>query len=185
MPLPVATVSRIATYSEWLRVEAHDPYRHDYTGIYAQFAINEANQDHEALMNRFMSNSRAPQFVLAVAWERGQPRIHLLSRPARYQPMFGAGTTRWDNQIFATKGDIIDQQIITVQLLPDAMEALRPVTVPTLGHLLDTHAQDPAVEMFGPYIQGDPDTEEVTVRRMVFIPNSYAAMLLSSKGYTP
>jgi hypothetical protein len=54
--------------------------------------------------------------------------------------MFGGGATRWDNQIFATKGDILDQQIITVQLLPEAMEALNQVTVPTLQHMMDAQA---------------------------------------------
>jgi hypothetical protein len=57
---PVPAFPRLATYYELQRVDAHDPYRSDYTGIYAQFAINQANQNNEALMNRFMSSRRAP-----------------------------------------------------------------------------------------------------------------------------
>jgi len=50
--------------------------------------------------------------------------------------------------------------------------------VPTADNLDQLLAADPNAEMVGPFAAGDADTEQLTVRFAVFVPNRHMAMLL-------
>jgi hypothetical protein len=99
-------------------------------------------------------------------------------RVTPYQPSL-VGASPFDNVAYSFLGDVRNGQTPHTIVWDDTYFNRAPaVQVPTAANLDQLLAANPAAELVGPFAAGDADTESLTVRNVVFIPNRYMAMLL-------
>jgi hypothetical protein len=87
--------------------------------------------------------------------------------------------TPFDDIAYAFWGDIRNGQSPHTVVWDDAYFARNAaVQVPTAANMDQLLAADPALELVGPFAAGDQDTESLTVRNSVYIPNLHMTMSL-------
>jgi hypothetical protein len=100
-------------------------------------------------------------------------------RVARYQPSLVAATP-FDDVACAFLGDARNGQAPHTAVWDDAYFARNAaVQVPTAANMDQLLAADPVLELVGPFAAGDQDTEVLTVRNSVYVPNRHMTMSLS------
>ena len=89
----------------------------------------------------------------------------------------------WDDSTFAFSGDICNGQMSTVTWDRRLYEpaSLNAITVGTDTLIEDAFAVDANVQMVGPFNDGDPGTENVRVRRSIYLPPMFVSLMLEDE----
>jgi hypothetical protein len=169
-------------YRDWYTDNARDPFIGNYAAMYANYDL--AHGPHAVRTQIYPNgNSGVPiSHLLSVRTANdpanGPGTIQGYHRVTRYQPSL-VGQSPFDNIAYAFLGDVRNGQAPHTVIWDDAcFNRAVAVQTPTAANLDQLLAADPAAELVGPFAAGDADTESVTVRNAVFIPNRYMAILL-------
>lgn len=177
----VPTVQQYS-YVDYCNDANNDPYRHlpnGYTSVLAPFNIdiNNANQNltPAAVQNLVLSAQGAMPLLLL----HGN-LVHVYLQPTMFHARLGLPATEWDNCMFITKGDLINNHPITANWSSDFFHQIpNQVLVPTVNTITNAFAADPTTTNFGPYADGDNGIEIVKARRTCFCPAYLAALILT------
>jgi hypothetical protein len=144
-----------------------------------------------ARLLRFLSTSDDTAKVLVyVSGTADAPRVGVLHGLFRFLPSM-TGQTPWDGQIYALHDDIVDDsRAVTPLSTPGAIfNKATAVHVPTLGTMTAVWAAHntatPNVSCLDTIAAGDPQTESVTTRYYMGVPNQYVALVMANVSRTP
>jgi hypothetical protein len=95
--------------------------------------------------------------------------------------MVGMPPHQWDNRAFAFKGDLVQGQLPSVDFGSDYLHQIPgQQTVPTSDALTQLLAGDPALDMVGPFANGEAGTELIRTRRCIYVPPRYVTLFLET-----
>ena len=178
-PLPVGAT---ASYVDYLHDASHDPYRElpgGYTEIMEVFNIdlnNQAVATPAVVQSLVLSAEGAMPLLLLHGG-----MIHTYMQPSLFRRRIGLPQTQWDNCVFLTKGNLINNQAVTANWLTEYFHQVpQQHRVPTLATIQTSFLADPGLETLGPYADGEAGTELVRTRRTCFCPSSYAALIVEA-----
>jgi len=107
-------------------------------------------------------------------------RLHIFLQLAKYTVRMGLPPTPWDDQRFAQKGELYHNQAQTVTWLPDYFNQVRTQLLVATPNAIDTAlAGDPNAASFGPFVDGDANTEVIRYRRTCYVPPCYVPLFLA------
>jgi hypothetical protein len=92
-------------------------------------------------------------------------------------------TTPWDDRSFAFLGDIVRGLIMTVMFPEDAFDEVTTRTR-TIDYMVQHQEKLIDATFFPMATPQDEQSEEVTTRKLMFLPAVYVPLLINSRGYT-
>jgi hypothetical protein len=180
------------TYRAFYDDPVNDPYRGQYTAIMDEYRVplDGLNvQQPQALAQRaYQSAAQGTPIsfvILASASVIVAPndigRLFLLHRVAKFHAVVGMPPHQWDNRAFAFKGDLVQGQLPSVDFGSDYLHQIPgQQTVPTSDALTQLLAGDPALDMVGPFANGEAGTELIRTRRCIYVPPRYVTLFLET-----
>lgn len=183
LPVPAQINCR---YSDYFADPANDPFKGSYANLLAPYHIDvgQAGIPTRDQVDDFVLAAQTQKIVLPFALMLPDGLIHCYHSVGKFPARPGLPATPWDNQRFATKGELYRNQAAICKwslayhdLLPQTRVA-DPATIDT------ALAGDPTINHLGPYANTDADTSIVITRRAMVVPPSYAPLLLA-KPLTP
>ena len=189
-PQTIATTNtmQVSTYAQWYSESSNDPHRDNYTPVLQAFAAGAGvniNVQPAELLEQVLGNTQGAQAFVVLATTMNGNRVFVIHRLSHYLQQLGGLGTPWDGLVFATKGDITHGMVHIVQFPVEAFHQTVDVTVATVQAVTDALTQAPLVQHLGPHAVGDPDTELVRTRNVMYLPARYASLLMASQGVTP
>ena len=183
-------------YRDFYNDAANDPFQGEYTVVILEFGLEPHNMTHVApatlltqLSGQVMQGSCNLVLVhvgnTANADDAGL--IELYHNVAQYSRGLGMPTTQWDSRCFATKGDIVPpmNHYLTTEFDCQLFyQVASQVRRPTLDVAANAFIVDPALQLLGPYNNGDAGTTVLKVRRSQILPPRYGHYFLDG-GKTP
>jgi hypothetical protein len=140
---------------------------------------------------QFLSTSDNTAKVLVyVTGTVDAPRVGVLHGLFQFLPSM-TGPTPWDGQVFALHDNIVDaSRAVTPLSIPGAIlnktTAVHVPTIATMGAVWAAHiGATPDVSCLEDITAGDPNTEPVTTRNYMGVPNQYAELVMSKPSRTP
>ncbi len=134
------------------------------------------NQVHQGQLNLFLLH------IVGVPGDPDDPGvIRLHSNVARFDQVLGAPPTQWDGEAFATSGDVIEGQHLTVHWDAGYFNQTTQVRRPSAAAAAVEFAGDPARHLAGPYGAADADSEPRRVRHAQLVPFQYARYFLTDR----
>ena len=176
LPLP-PTCSYATLYADASR----DPYTTTgYTGLLQPFDCSIATSPSPAEVAKSivdLGSHNIPHAILLLH----DGKIHLYHRLSTYRTPFGLPPSPWDNQMFATKDDLVNNQAITVKIRSSYFHRSNPqqIRVATAAETNNALAADANAGSLGPFQNTDAGTEVVQVRVCVAVPPPYIAMFIN------
>ena len=177
----VPAVGAPCSYVDYLNDAANDPYRtlaNGYSDVLAPFAIDTQNG----------ANNMTPATVqsLVLGAEGAVPLllmhdnlIHVYLQPTLFQQRLGLPATQWDNNLFVSKGDLVNNHPITANWSTNYFHQINAsVVAPTVDTIRNAYAADPQRNNLGPYQVGDAGTETIRTRYTCFCPAPLAALIV-------
>jgi hypothetical protein len=165
-------------YRDWYSDNTRDPFVGHYAAMYANYELANAPQVVRTRIYPNGNNGVPIGHLLLVAQPNAATIIQGYHRVTRYEPSL-VGTSPFDDVAYAFLGDIRNGQTPHTVVWDDTyFNRVAAVQVPTAANLDQLLAADPAAQLVGPFAAGTADTEAVTVRTSVFLPNRYMSMLL-------
>lgn len=186
-PNVVPAVAAPCSYVDYLNDAANDPYRalaNGYNDVLAPFAIDVQNA----------GNNMAPATVqsLVLGAEGAVPlllmhdgMIHVYLQPTLFKQRLGLPATRWDNSIFVSKGDLVNNHPITANWSSHYFHQIpAAVVAPSVDTIKNAYAANPELQQLGPYQAGAEGTETIRTRYTCFCPAPLAALIVG-EAVTP
>ena len=182
---PVTYLSRYLNH-------AHDPFAGQYASVYAHYSVPAVNALTPAELRAKIYASSASGVPIAHAllvwpYPNGPDdpgTIQGFHRLVRYEAGL-AHPTPFDNIGYAFMGDLIDGQApISIVWHDEYFNRVANVQVPTAAEMDTLIAGDLNAPQFGPFNNGDPNTETVTTRYCMFIPDRIMGLFLG-RSWTP
>jgi hypothetical protein len=140
---------------------------------------------------RFLTTSDDTAKVLVyVTGTVDAPRVGVVHGLFRFLPSM-TGPTPWDGQVYALHDDIVDaSRAVTPLVIPGAIfnktATVHVPTVATMGPVWAAHvAATPDVACLEDITAGDPNTEPITTRNYMGVPNQYVELVMSKPSRTP
>jgi len=186
---PQVSAGEVRTIRELLLSPSRDPFQGDYARIMQRFAAvargGEPIVDATVLYHQVTTalQNTLQAYLLCAVTQRG-PRIYCIHSPTVYQPAFDETITLWDDQVFAFLGEPIQGISTLLQFPPNAFNVVNPWTKTAPEFM----AYQEEFNEYGvmPVVQDHDNTVTLTFTRLLmYIPGKYAALLLSSRGFTP
>ncbi len=173
------------TYLEKYLDPATDPFVGNYINLYNEYAVG--NTQPAALRTAVYRDGNVGTLLHglvhvrdALAGPDDPGTILALHRLTRHDPRLGQVPQPYDNLGLAFFGDLVNGQLPTTVVIPDSwFNQTTQVQAPTVGHLAQLLAAQPGAEAFGPYQAGQADITPVVTRKIILVPNKYAAPFLS------
>ena len=138
----------------------------------------------QALASRVFQSEENPQAYLLLCTDGPNDQIGRLKcfhRVAKFSSRMGHAPSQWDDRVFAFHGDLVGQQITTIEWPVNAFhQGPSIVRVPTLDVLDQFLAANPNDDLIGPFQNNDAGTELVKVRRSMYVPPAYVHLLLAT-----
>ena len=108
-------------------------------------------------------------------------KVHIFLQLAKYaSSRMGLPANPWDDQLFAQKGGLHQNQVQTVTWLPEYFNQLRAQLRVAAPPAIDTAlAGDPNAEFLGPFVDTDADTELIRYRHTCYVPPCYIPLFLT------
>jgi hypothetical protein len=142
-------------------------------------------------LNQFLSSSDDTAKVLVyLGGTVAAPRVLSIHGLFKFAPSL-AGASQWDDDVFGLHDDVAtNHRSVTPLALPTGvLNRTAAIHVPVLASMdaAWTAAVTAAAATvgLGPYVAGDVDTEPVTTRFGMGIPNQYVELVLSNQNCTP
>jgi hypothetical protein len=164
-----------------------EPFSANHGEVLSRFdATGNSSQTGEVLLRTTLGNPFIPTAYLCWATLNNaqQPRVYVIHLVSKFHPSLVLRVTPWDNRIFCFLGDIIQGMIATVAIPTTAFD-LSPETWTYNEATLITELPNRPQDNFFPYMAPNTaNTEELRTWLLMYLPGKYAALLLSSRGYT-
>ena len=80
----------------------------------------------------------------------------------------GGAVMPWDNQIFATLGDVHRTLMPIIEFPQDAFHQTNIVVVPMDQGMKDMLTQDPVIPFVGPFAAGTADTQAICTPNLMY-----------------
>jgi hypothetical protein len=189
-PVVVPNVAIIRTYSQLFTDALNDPYNREYADIMAVFrTTNNPTGGADLLVQTAQSDVHsAGNFIgmfEAEGFECG--RSIMISCIHRYPAALGRPTV-WDGRNFAFADDVIDGDIMTVHVPPEAFNLTRgaistnvPATIERVDELL---IENPDDQLLGPFLAADANIRQTRTRVFAFVPPRYVP-IVAARRLTP
>ena len=88
----------------------------------------------------------------------------------RYDARISCFAYPWDDKAFGTRGNVVMGSVSCFRWLPEYMRQTSTVVALTSGTMDSALAGDVDAPLFGPYVVGDAECEQVKTRYAVYIP---------------
>ena len=105
-------------------------------------------------------------------------RLGLVHSISRYDARIGRPASPWDDEAFGTRGDVVMGSVSCAFWLPAYMRQTRTVVALMAGAMDSVLAGDVGAPLFGPYVVGDVECEQVNTRYDVYVPPTFFGHLL-------
>jgi len=185
LELPAAPATpRYRTYQELYGDATIDPYQGNYARIMSRFDIDEnPGVTYLMLYEQAVGAGLIPQAFICCSNQRQSTRIYCVHMASKFVSALDGTTTPWDGLGFATLGDVTQANVTTIHL-PDTIFRPRMNTrVKTLAYF-EEHLDELGAYGLAPPEADEDETELVSTRQIMFLPNKYAALLMQPAGYT-
>lgn len=172
------------------------PFGGNYAGIYAEWATPDGAAPPNTpveLRSKLYSNAMGIQGIAMAHVLLVRPNtagaddpglIQGYHRLCKYTPMIGE-TTSLDNSGYAFLGDVYGGNAPASVVMDNDLFNRCTSVIVKVPLATDQHfAAHPNDDLMGPYDAAEPDTETVTTRFAMFIPNKYLTMVME-QGLTP
>ena len=178
-PVPAVLPQEIRTYAQLYASQAPTFYPDGYGALMAHFdPTNPVTA--AALLDRVAGNSNIPQGYLQVCTPtEGKPRVFCLHRPSRFFPDITGVPSEWDNQCFASIGDVTDNVITMTYLPANAFELTDEVNVYSAFDCAQFLTTDTDAHLLPPPLV---DGTLLKCRRMMALPAHYLPLFMDSAG---
>jgi hypothetical protein len=171
------------TFTSYYMERAQAPEYRDYQRILDHFDPDvNGVVSHVYLLEQAVSSGPIPQAYLCCAERQQQTKIFCIHLPSKYARALNGDTTSWDGQCFVYLGEITQGVVTTIQLPDNAFRTISNVYAKTSDYMATPLNE--LTEYGFPGRDGDPDVNQVTTRRIMYLPPRYAHLLLSPAGYT-
>jgi hypothetical protein len=187
----MAAANPPTTYAQ-LYQHGPDLLQGQYSNFLAPFDPESGIQP-AALRDVVIRAEQAVPKVYAYIVALPNPTVRIISRVTHVNATLGMQSPL-DNETYAFASDIGPGNQVAVVYFPtgqagavvtDAPFTIGPLTtVPTLDHMGPAFTTAAGADCVGPYNLGDPNTEQIRARRLVPIPQRYAARVLG-RDFTP
>jgi hypothetical protein len=167
---PLGTPIAPNTYHEKYMDPATDPFAGNYLNLYNEYAVgNTPPAWLRTSVNRDGNVGTLLHGLVHVRDAQAGPNdpatIVALHRLSRNDPRLGQVPQPYDNLGLAFFGDIVNGQLPTTVVIPDAwFTQTAQVQAPTVGHMAQLLAAQPGSEAFGPYLAGHADVTPAVTR---------------------
>ena len=180
LPMPAPAMHSYINYCNDASNNPYSTLANGYADVLDPFDIDIANANNNLtpneVQNLVLAGTGAVPLLLL---HDGKVNVYL--QVSRFDRRLGLPRTPWDDQMFATKGDLHRNQAVTANWLPEYFHQIAAqVNAPSIVTIQNSFAGDPNLEAMGPYANGDAGTEVIRVRRSVYCPAPYAALLLAA-----
>ena len=183
MPIPQPLPS---TYLAKYLDPAYDQFAGSYVNLYNEVAVG-ANVP-ATLRNAIYRDGNAGDLLHALVHVREPAAdpddpgtIIAYHRLTRKDARLGHQALPYDGMGIAFFGDMVGGQVPYSVVVPDTMfNQTGIVQAPTPGRLTQLINTDPAAELFGPFLAGDPDVLPVVTRQLIIVPNKYVTPFLTT-----
>jgi hypothetical protein len=183
-----STVTRYKAYLERYNDESLDPFQGDYSLVMASFRASvgrEPNAKSSQLFEQVFTTTEVQPhiYLMLTQAEGGQPIISVLHRPYRHVGPMGSQTGKLD---IAFMGDMRGFLPPTVVYFPeDGFGHSGNLLVPKPETLDQAFADDPDLQLLGPYDEDDAGTEVIATRAIMYLPSLYAPIALANPTMSP
>jgi hypothetical protein len=184
----------LASYQTRYNDAALDPFQGEYTASFGPYAISEDpvifHETARSLHDRVLASSSqglpSGFLLLHEAPEQDSGSIiRMYHKVFSFSARLGLPATAWDGRSFAFHGDVVRNQISTVNWGERYYFALlEPIFVPTVATIDQALASDCTIEHFGPLTAESPSVEAARSRMTVVVPPKYMHIFLGG-GLTP
>jgi hypothetical protein len=120
------------------------------------------------LLEQAVSSGPIPQAYLCCAERQQQTKIFCIHLPSKYARALNGDTTSWDGQCFVYLGEITQGVVTTIQLPDNAFRTISNVYAKTSDYMATPLNE--LTEYGFPGRDGDPDVNQVTTRRIIYLP---------------
>lgn len=188
-PLNVPTVRHYTFQADLFGDPSKDPWNGQYQNLLAPFDIdintNAVNVTPATVRDRLTNSTNNLEPLALLLIHDNAASVYLL--PLRMTSTLGTQyPAPIDGNMFALDGDLYRNCPLVVQL-PDTLFNLitNQVRVPEVGHIIAQLAADATIQRFGPYNNGDADTEVLRTRSVVTIPFPYVQLFMAAERMSP
>jgi hypothetical protein len=184
-PANGADAEQHRTFAQFFNDELKDPCRRQYTRMMERFdAAGVGAPNSDSLLRQVVNqvDTTAQAYFLSSYTSQG-PRIFCVHLPRIYCSALDGTPTRWDDKSFAFLGEVLQGLISIVEFPTNAFETVT-LQARTADYILQ-HLDD--LDPVFPPAQPDPadaTLQEVTTRRMMYLPAVYVPLFLSAAGYS-
>jgi hypothetical protein len=154
-----------------------DPYDGDYTMLLAPFGPKSQQALADLRDSIFATNRSTPHVFLYLTEDAGVPVMCTLHYPMQYAASLGI-ITPWDNHRVAFTTDISSGIITTMGWPASAFNRTAAIQVPTIANMDGALTATAGADCADPFIDGDPDVEEIRTHFLMLVPPIYAHVML-------
>jgi hypothetical protein len=151
-PIPGLLPPEICTYADCYASQAPSAFPDGYGQYTAHFA-HDSPSTAAALLTHIAGNTNTPQGYLQICTPTdGYPRVYCLFLLSRFFPDLAGPPTEWDNQYFASLGDVTDNIITMTYFSPTAFDPTNPVPIYSAFDCAQLLTADPDAQLLPPPI---------------------------------
>ena len=182
------TVTRYSSYFERYNDEVLDPFHGDYADVMATFRASvgrEPNARSSQLYKQVFTTTEVQPhvYLMLTQHEGGDAVISVLHHPYRHVAPMGSTVGKLD---VAFMGDMRGLLPPTVVYFPEeGFGHTGNLLVPKPETLDQAFAGDPNLLAVGPYETGEPGTDTVATRPIIYLLPKYAPIALANPTMTP
>lgn len=135
------------------------------------------NTDTNIIKDRLATSGAQRQFIAATIVSKNKSRLYIC--PHRWDEGLIGTNPDLNNKFFAFEGELVANSGHTVELDTSLFSLFNnQVAVPTVNFITTAIANDPDLQMLGPYNTADAHTEPVKTRKIVPVPHAIAGLWL-------
>ena len=180
----VPTAASDCQFSTLFSDTSKDSFHGNYTNLYADFNLDlatTANNTDPAVIRNYVAAAGTQHRLLAFG-VFSDGKMHCYLCPTRMERSLGAAASTLDGKMYAFDGDLFSNQGMNVTI-DDALFNMQAnqIRIPTITTVQDALAQDPLVNIMGPYTATDAGTEVKKFRNIIPIPNCYVNVFLANE----
>jgi hypothetical protein len=187
LPPAAGLAVRPTSFAQYFADESKDPCQRQYARIMARFDAMSpyAPQSTTLFQQAVTTGEVTPQAYLFCASTNTEPRIYCAHLPSIYVSALEGTITPWDDHSFAFLGDLVQNLVSTIHFLNDAIDTVQvwTRTAEYMAQNLDELIVTPVFMPVQPN-QADPTIQEITTRKVMYLPAVYVPLFLSASGYT-
>jgi hypothetical protein len=185
LALPVPQAHGACTFAQLYDDASKDPFKRNYERIMERFDPdrNDAVRDDVLFQQAVSLGGTTLRAYLCCGITLNVPKIYCVHLPTKFVAAMDGTTTPWDDRSFAFLGDIVRGLITTIMFLDDAFDEIT-IRTRTIDYMVQHQEELTDAPFFPMATPQDDQSEEITTRKLMFLPAVYVPLLINSRGYT-